>query len=398
MIAKRQYNYSDLTTLFSVMILMGLSVLVVYTASSSWALQKFGKSEVLLTSHVFKVFIAIVALFIGMNIDYKKYQKFTKGVLIIACLLLLFTLVLGGEVKGAIRFLRFGSIGVQPSEFAKFALIFHLSTMLVTKKESVLDFKKGYIPMVLWVGIISGLVMIQPNFSTGSMILLISFILIFIGGIRLKHLVLTVAPLIPIVLIYMVSASYRWARAEAFLKNFSSLLTLDSITIKESGYQLWQGIIGFGNGGILGVGLGNSKQRDLFLPESYGDFIFSIVGEEYGILGTLFFMTLFFLILWRGFKIARYSQDDYGKFLAYGITITITVYALINASVTLGLLPTTGLSMPFVSYGGSSIVFSAYAIGVLLNISKQTDLHPKLSRVPIVGTINADSRINFEEK
>jgi cell division protein FtsW len=398
MIAKQQYNYSDLTTLFCVMILMGMSVLVVYTASSSWALQKFGKSEYLLTSHVFKVFIAIVALFIGMNINYQNYKKFTRGVLIIASLLLLFTLVLGGEVKGAVRFLRFGSIGFQPSEFAKFALIFHLSTMLVTKKESVLDFKKGYLPMVLWVGIISGLVMIQPNFSTGSMILLISFILIFIGSIRLKHIVLTVAPLIPIVLIYMVSASYRWARVEAFVKNFSLLLTLNSNAIKESGYQLWQGIIGFGNGGILGVGLGNSKQRDLFLPESYGDFIFSIVGEEYGILGTLFFMTLFFLILWRGFKIARYAQDDYGKFLAYGITITITVYALINASVTLGLLPTTGLSMPFVSYGGSSIVFSAYAIGVLLNISKQTDLHPKLSRIPVVGTIDADGRINFEEK
>ncbi len=398
MITKPQYNYSDLITLFSVMILMGLSVLVVYTASSSWALQKFGRSEVLLTSHVFKVFIAIVALFIGMNIDYKKYKKFTKGILIVACSLLLLTLVLGGEVKGAVRFLRFGSIGVQPSEFAKFALIFHLSTMLVTKKELVLDFKTGYLPLVLWVGIISGLVMIQPNFSTGSIILLISLILIFIGGIRFKHLILTVVPLIFIVLIYMASASYRLARVEIWLKNFSSLLTLDSMTIKESGYQLWQGIIGFGNGGLLGVGLGNSKQRDLFLPESYGDFIFSIVGEEYGILGTLFFMSLFFLILWRGFKIARYSQDDYGKFLAYGITITITVYALINASVTLGLLPTTGLPMPFVSYGGSSIVFSAYAIGVLLNISKQTDLHPRLSRVPVVGTVNADSNIDFEKK
>jgi len=144
-----------------------------------------------------------------------------------------------------------------------------------------------------------------------------------------------------------------------------------------SNYQLTQGIIGFGNGGIFGVGPGESKQRDFFLPESYGDFVFSIVGEEYGILGTMFFMTLFLIIMLRGFKIAKSARDEFGRLLAVGITSVVTLYALVNAGVTLGILPTTGLPMPFVSYGGSSLLFTSFAVGVLLNISSQTDMHPR---------------------
>jgi cell division protein FtsW len=147
-------------------------------------------------------------------------------------------------------------------------------------------------------------------------------------------------------------------------------------------YQVWQGIIGFGNGGLFGLGPGNSVQRDLFLPESYGDFVFSIVGEEYGLLGTLVFLGLFLLILLRGIRIARNARDEFGRCLALGITVSVTLYALINAAVTLGMLPTTGLPMPFVSYGGSSMLASAIAVGVLLNISSQTDMNPRVSTVP----------------
>jgi cell division protein FtsW len=149
----------------------------------------------------------------------------------------------------------------------------------------------------------------------------------------------------------------------------------------SSNYQLLQGIIGFGNGGLFGVGPGVSKQRDFFLPESYGDFVFSIVGEEYGYVGTVLLLCLFLIIFLRGLKIAKLAQDDLGKYLAIGITSSVTLYALVNAAVTLGLLPTTGLPMPFVSYGGSSMLFTACAIGVLLNISAQTRLRPRLEQV-----------------
>ena len=193
---------------------------------------------------------------------------------------------------------------------------------------------------------------------------------------------LTFAILIPVLALYLWSAPYRRARIMAFVGGGAD-------STAKSHYQLFQGIIGFGNGGIFGVGPGDSKQRDFFLPESFGDFVFSIVGEEYGFLGTMFFMVLFLTIMIRGFKIAKFAPDPFGRNLSLAITAAITLYALINAGVTLGILPTTGLPMPFVSYGGSSMVFSACAVGVLLNISSQTELHPRARQVPVVGSVNA---------
>lgn len=391
MIGNKHYNYIDLTTLICVVLLMSISVLVVYSASTSWAMQKFGESEKLLTSHVLKIFLALIALFVGMNINYQIYKKHTRSILIFSAALLLVTLIFGGEVKGSIRFLRFSGFGLQPSEIAKFALIFHICALISIKGDYMRNFSKGFLPILIWIFSIVVLVLLQPNFSTASMIIFISFIMMFIGGVRLKHLAFTLAPVVPILGMYMLLASYRMARVEAFINNLKALILIDSESIRESSYQLWQGIIGFGTGGIFGVGIGNSKQRDLFLPEAYSDFIFSIVGEEYGLFGTVILMFLFFLIFFRGFKIAKYSIDPFGKNLAIGITMVIISYALINAGVTLGLLPTTGLTMPFVSYGGTSILLSGFTIGVLLNISKQTDLHPKPKKIPVVGTVSADN-------
>ena len=364
-----QRNHIDIATLIAVLILMVLSLGVVYSASATWALQKFGESSRLLNSHALKILVGIVALFIGMTVDYRKYRKLTKPAVLLAALLLIFTLGLGGETKGAARWLRIGGLGLQPSEFAKFALLFHLCTLITVKGEAIKDFKKGFLPMMIWIGLISALVMLQPNFSTGSMIVLLSMVMVFISRARFLHLLATVAAFLPVIFLYMMSAPYRMMRIKSFLRGTAEAGTVN--------YQLWQGIIGFGNGGFFGLGPGESKQRDLFLPESYGDFVFSIVGEEYGFIGTIFFLGLFLVIMLRGFKIAKYARDEFGRLLAIAITSTITLYALVNAGVTLGLLPTTGLPMPFVSYGGSSLVFSSYCVGVLLNISAQTDLHPR---------------------
>lgn len=379
---RQQRNHIDLATLIAVLTLMVFSLGVVYSASATWAMQKFGESERLLNSHAVKILIGISALFLGATLDYKKYKKFTKPALILSVILLLITLVLGGETKGAVRWLRFGGLGLQPSEFAKFALLFHLCTLIATKREFIRDFKRGFLPMVIWIGAVSMLVLLQPNFSTGAMIVLISMVMLFISRARFNHLFFTGVSMVPLLLLYMISAPYRMARIQSFLDG--------NAEAGDVNYQLWQGIIGFGSGGLLGLGPGESKQRDLFLPESYGDFVFSIVGEEYGFLGTMFFLALFLLIMLRGFKIAKYARDEYGRLLGIGITSTITLYALVNAGVTLGLLPTTGLPMPFVSYGGSSLVFSCFAIGVLLNISAQTDLHPRITRLPD-GVMPAES-------
>jgi cell division protein FtsW len=383
---KHHRNHIDFLTLFSVLTLMMLSLGIVYSASATIALHKYGESEQMLESHAIKVFAGLIFLFIGMKVDYHKFQRLTKPALVAAVGLLFVTLVLGVVAKGATRWLRWGSIGFQPSEFAKYALLFHLCTLVATKGELIRDLKKGFIPMMVWIGAVTGLVMLQPNFSMGSMIFLLSLVMLFVSRARMSHLAMTFAVLLPVLGVYMMSAAYRRARVMAFLG-------LGDSPTKETNYQLTQGILAFGHGGIFGVGPGESKQRDFFLPESYGDFVFSIVGEEYGFIGTIFFLTLFLVIMYRGFKIARFSQDVFGRNLAIAITSAITFYALINAGVTLGILPTTGLPMPFVSYGGSSMVFSAFAIGVLLNISSQTDLHPRARQVPVVGSVNAGETV-----
>ena len=359
--------------LTAVLLLMVLSLGVVYSASSSWAMQRFGESGRLLGKHAIKVLLGFVMIFFFMRVDYQLYRKFSKKILLAAVTLLAVTLALGVVIKGASRWLEIGGFGFQPSEIAKFALIFHLSTLLALKQDRIRDFKLGYLPMLVWIGVVTVLVLLQPNFSTGAMIFAISLAMLFLGRAKFSHLALTVAALLPLLLVFMVFAEYRMRRITGFFGGGAG---------GSPNYQLIQGILGFGSGGIFGVGPGESRQRDLFLPESYGDFVFSIVGEEYGLIGTLFFLALFLTIMLRGIRIARHAQDDFGYMLASGITLGITLYALVNAGVTLGILPTTGLPMPFVSYGGSSMVFSAAAVGVLLNVSSQTDLHPRLADVP----------------
>lgn len=365
-------NHIDLVTLTAVLILMVLSLGVVYSASATWAYAKFGQSSHMLNSHAVKILLGIVALFVGMNVNYLKFKKFTKPALIAAIVLLAITFILGGETKGATRWLRYGGFGFQPSEFAKFALLFHLCALISTKGEMIKNFKRGLLPMMIWIGAVVGLVMLQPNFSAGMMIILLSCVMLFVSRAKILHLLGTGLAILPVVALYMVSASYRMERIRSFLGG------------KWGGkinYQLWQGIIGFGNGGLFGVGPGESRQRDFFLPESYGDFVFSIVGEEYGFIGTIFFLGLFLFIMLRGFKIARNAKDEFSRLLAIAITSTVTLYALVNAGVTLGILPTTGLPMPFVSYGGSSLLFTSFAVGILLNISSRTDMHPRVQTI-----------------
>ncbi len=370
---KSQRNHIDLPALVVVLTLMVMSLGVVYSASATWALEKFGESNRLLNLHALKVLLGIVALFVGMTIDYKKYRKLTKPAVIIAIAFLAFTLVLGGEVKGATRWLQFGGLSLQPSEFAKFALLFHLCSLIAVKGEAIREFKKGFLPMMIWIGSVAALVLLQPNFSTGSMIILMSLVMLFISRAKISHILATLGAALPLLVLVALTRPHVIQRINSFLYGTPGQ--------GSNNYQLYQGIIGFGNGGLFGVGPGESVQRDFFLPESYGDFVFSIVGEEYGLVGTISFMLLFLIFMLRGFKIAKFARDEFGRLLAIGITSVVTMYSCVNAGVTLGILPTTGLPMPFVSYGGSSLLFTSFAVGVLLNISAQTDLHPRAPKV-----------------
>jgi len=368
-------NHIDLPSFVIVLFLLVVSVGVVYSASAEIALKKMNRMDYFLDLHAIKVLLSIAALFVGLTVPYSMYKRFTKLALLLAVGFLLVTFVLGGETKGAVRWLRFGGIGFQPSEFAKYALMFHLSMLLATKGELMEDFRQGYLPAMIWVGLVTVLVMLQPNFSTGSMIALLSMTILFIGGVRLKHLLLTVLAVLPLFAGYLLMAPYRLERMRSFIAGHSD---------GRMSHQLLQGLIGFANGGIFGVGPGESRQRDFFLPEPHNDFVFSILGEEYGLVGTLVITAAFLVLMFRGFKIAKFAKDDFGRLLAIAITSTITLYALVNSGVALGLLPTTGLPMPFISYGGTSLIFSGFAVGVLLNISAYTDMHPRAGILPIV--------------
>ncbi len=372
---KQKAGHIDLMIFLSVVALMLFSVAIVYSASASVSQHLFaGDPSAVFRSHMIRVGLGLVTLFLGMKIDYHRYQNASKYLLLVGLGLLAYTLVAGTTIKGAQRWVSFGFIQFQPSEFAKYALVIHLAVLLAQKQKYIGDLKNGFLPLMVWIVAVVALVFLQPNFSTGLIILSISFLLLFIGRVRVKYLLGTVAAGIPILLVYAVSAQYRWNRIMAFVTGNTDGLSKKAEAAK---YQIEQAVIGLGNGGLFGVGPGLSKQRELFLPESYTDFIYAIVGEEYGLVGASFLLAVFALILIRGIKTAKHAPDELGRFMAFGITITIAMYAMINAMVTTGIVPTTGLPLPLISYGGTSILFTSFACGVLLNISTFTRIRPR---------------------
>ncbi|MCX8010310.1 MAG: FtsW/RodA/SpoVE family cell cycle protein, partial [Ignavibacteria bacterium] len=251
--------------------------------------------------------------------------------------------------------------GFQTSDFARLALIIYLSALIAKKGDEITNLKYGFLPVLFWIFICAGLIMLQPNFSTAFIFIVIGFSMLFVGGAQIKHIFNTVLVSLPLLVAYLFSASYRYNR----IFDYASIIS-GNVTVKK---QAIYSIRALGNGGIWGVGIGSSSQRDLFLPEAYGDFIFSVIGEEYGFIGVTIVLGVYLLILWRGFNIARNATDKFSQLLAFGITFSFSLYALINAGVSCGLFPATGIPMPFLSYGGTAILFNAIGIGILLNLS-----------------------------
>jgi cell division protein FtsW len=381
-------SHIDWMLFLSVAALMLFSVAFVYSASAYFADVKFGSSEKLFLTHTTRVMVGFVLIIIFAKIDYHIWQKYSKPILLIGIGALVFVLVGGTVIKGARRWINIGFLGFQPSELAKFALVLHLAAMLAEKKLYIKDLHRTFVPMMFWIGAVCVLIALQPNFSTASVIFGISMMLMFIGNVNVLYLLGTIAAGVAGGSVYALMKEYRIKRLMAFPEQMRSIF--DETAWRGMNYQLQQAILAFGNGGAFGVGPGQSRQRDWFLPESYGDFIFSIIGEEYGYVGILMIIAAFGVIIWRGFKIARAAQDDFGRYLAAGITLTFTVYAIINMGVTSGLLPTTGLPLPFISYGGTAILFYTVALGVLLNISTQTVLTPLQS--PAVSVVPAQKK------
>lgn len=377
-IAPRGHN--DWFILLGVIGMMLFSVAFVYSASAGFADARTGSAETFFWSHLVRVAAGIGILLLFARLDYHWLESWSKPVLVLAIGMLVYVLFEGARIKGATRWIDLGIISFQPSEVAKFALVMHLGVMLADKREYLHDFKFAFLPMLLWILIVVALVALQPNLSTALVISTVGFGTLFIGRVRIAHLAAVILPGIAAAALYAVSAEYRMRRIMTFIGMHSG----QESGADAAGYQLHQGLLALGSGGLFGVGPGQSRQR-LFVPEPFGDFIYTIIGEEYGFVGAVLLLLVFGVIIWRGLLIARQAPDDLGRNVAAGITLAVGLYAVVNAGVTTGLLPTTGLPMPFVSYGGSSVLFSAAAVGVLLNISQQANVMPFQKNDPVAA-------------
>jgi cell division protein FtsW len=350
----------DLWILIPVLLLVAFSLGVVYSASSSWSAKMSGDSSYLFKNHLLRAALGVFLIFLFSRIDYRHLISVRKFLIIIALGLLLYLLFSKMIIKGASRWIFIGGFSFQPSDFVKYALIINLSYLLMQKKDYIKSLYYAYLPMIAYVIVVTTLIALQPNFSTAIIILSASMMMCFIGRVQVKHQMFTFVSILPVAFMFVLTKPYILKR----LFSFSELTSGG-----EPNYQLSQAIIGFGNGSLFGVGPGNSNQREFFLPQSYDDFVFSIVGEEYGFIGVTLVLLMFGLFIYRGLRLSKSVEDDFGKYLAFGITSVIGLHAIVNMMVATGIVPTTGVTLPFMSYGGTSIIFNSIAIGILLNIS-----------------------------
>ena len=350
-----------LTVFFDVFLLSLLGLILVMSASSTYSAVKFDSVFHLFNSHVFKVVIGIFCMLIFSFIPYDIYKDYSKAAIFLTAGILVVTLFVAHDYKGAGRWLNLGFTSFQPADVAKLVLIVHLSVLLEDKGDKLKNYKHGFLYLFIWVIIISGLILIQPNISTGIILVIISLTLLYVGGAKLGHIMSSLFfSLLAVGTIAMLFAHSR-SRIFTFI---NSLNNGGDINI-----QVKQAILGLGSGGTFGVGLGHSMQSNLFLPEAYGDFIFAILGEELGFIGSVIVIISYFVLFAAGVLIAKKAKDKFGQLLAFGITFSIIIYAFINIAVSTGLIPTTGLPLPFISYGGTSIIFLCVSVGMLINIA-----------------------------
>lgn len=360
---------SDRVLLVAVIILMCFGTLAVYSAIAFFAESNHTSASSLIIGHIAKLSIAFLGMLIASKINYHTLAKFSRLGVGISVLLLIAVMIFGNEVFGAKRSLTIGGFSFQPSSFAAAALLIHISVLLAEKQDYIKEGKRAFLPILFWVFFICGLIGLE-DFSSAAILFGLSLLVMFVGRINTMHLGgLVLLGLVGACLLIWQSPE-RQSRLEHYVDQVVHIKS-EEFNVAE-GYQAQQAHIAIAQGEIFGVGIGKSTQRN-FLPAPYNDFIFAIIAEEYGLVGSVFLIALFTLILFRGIaKIAKNAPDTLGKLMAVSCTLMIVIYGFVNAGVACGLLPVTGLPMPFVSYGGTSTLFAGLMIGILLNISKHT--------------------------
>jgi cell division protein FtsW len=347
------------------LVLLTLGVVMVHSASSALSLKTFGDAFYFAKRQLLWACLGLVLMVLAARYDYHRLRRFAPAFLAVSFALLLLVLIpgVGRNVNGSQAWIGIGPFGVQPSEFMKLALILFLAHYLADSGERIRSFLHGFLPPLLLSLTAVGLIMLEPDLGQSVVIMGVTVVLLFTAGARLNHLAALFACGMVGFAAMVAMAPYRVARITAFLDPWQDPL--------GKGYQIIQSLYALGSGGLLGLGLGQSRQKYLYLPEPQTDFVYSIIGEELGFLGTVSVLALLAVLVWRGLRTALYAADEFGSLLAAGITGMIGIQALINIGVVTGSIPATGVTLPFISYGGSSLTLMLTSVGVLLNISRQ---------------------------
>jgi len=354
----------DLWLLVAVVSLTCLGIVMIYSTSSITAGQLMqGESAYFLKKQLLAAGLGVIAMITAMHVNHEKLKYFVFLLLALSIVLLVLVLVpgIGVEIKGSRRWVDLGPLNFQPSELGRLALVIYLAYSLSKKQEQIKSFTYGLLPYLIISGLMMGLIFVEPDMGGAVTLGIILFVMLFVAGVKLRYLFGMLLLSVPVVFYFIASAQYRWERLLATINPWNYR--------HDAGWQLVQSFLALGSGGLTGVGLGEGRQKLFYLPDAHTDFIFSVIGEELGFVGIAAVVVLFMIIAVRGGLIALRTDNRFGALLAFGITTMIVVPAFINMAVVMGLLPTKGLVLPFISYGGSALVIYLSAVGVLLNIS-----------------------------
>ncbi len=357
---------SDKLLFLSVLLLVGCSVVMVYSASAVIAMEEYSQPYFYLFKQVTWVVLGLSLLLMAMRVDYRNLRQpvVIWTALGAAVLALVAVFAIGPEINGTRRWFAVGGVGVQPSEFAKLAVILFTAAILDRRMHRIDEVSYSLLPVAVVAGVVAGLVVLEPDFGTAATILLIVGVMVFTAGLNYRYLVGFTLAMAPVLYVVLASAPYRRQRLLSFLDPWDDPL--------GSGFQIIQSLIAVGTGGVFGQGIMGGVQKLFFLPEPFTDFIYAVIAEETGLVGATLILLCFGTIAWRGLRVAALAPDRFGTLLAVGLTTLVALQAFLNISVVLSLLPTKGIPLPFVSLGGSSMLVSLLAMGVLLNISQHT--------------------------
>jgi len=352
----------DLIIFIAALGLVVIGLVIVFSASYSTGMQRFQDPYYYIKRQLVGAGLALFVFYLVQRIDYRLLRPLALPGIGLSFLLLIVVLLIGSEAGGSRAWLNVGGIRFQPAEVVKLAVINFIAAYAAYMRERMRKFWAGLFPPLAVVALVFGLIMLQPDFGTGVALVGTAVIMLFAAGVNLAHLIGIGLSGLPVLAALVYNRPYRWRRITSFLDPWADPL--------DSGWNIIQSLLAIGSGGLFGLGLGAGRQKFAYLPEQHTDFIFSVLGEELGFVGTMTVIALFFVIAWRGYRIALLAPDHYGSMLAVGLTSMLVFQAMLNIGVATGSLPVTGITLPFVSFGSTSLVVSLTAVGVLLNISR----------------------------